>query len=265
VLARRVMPPEFLAWNEQWKAPQGRDGGGIVGDPTALSRRKASRLGTFVFQPNSTTRAYEYPWAYHQLPVTTGARILEVGGALSGFQFVLAGQGAHVTNVDPFVDYGGTKEVPRDPIAVHRRICELARVEVDLVRATIDRADLAAASFDAACCISTIEHLSDDDIATVLDEVVAALKPGAPLVLTLDLFLNLAPFSDRTTNQWGTNVSVRQLVERSGLELAVGDPAELYGYDAFDPRTILSRLEEFAIGEGYPQLAQLVVLRKRRS
>ena len=261
MLARRVMPAEFLAWNERWKAPQGRDGR-VVADPAALSRRKAPRLGPFVFQHNSSTRAYEYPWAYHQLPVTAGARILEIGGALSGLQFVLAGQGAHVTNVDPFVDYGGTKGAPRDPVAVHRRICELERVEVELVRATIDQADLRAASYDAACCVSTIEHLSQDDIATVLDEVVAALKPGAPFVLTLDLFLNLTPFSDRTTNEWGTNVSVRHLVERSGLELDLGDPAELYGYEAFDHRAIQARLEEFAIGEGYPHLAQLVVLRK---
>jgi hypothetical protein len=80
-------------------------------------------------------------------------------------------------------------------------------------------------------------------------------------VLTIDLFLNLAPFCSRTTNVWGTNASVAWIDEILGYTMVTGDRAELYGYQEFSTDRILSRLEEFAIGTGYPQLAQLVCFR----
>jgi len=38
------------------------------------------------------------------------------------------------------------------------------------------------------------------------------LKPGGRLVLTIDLFLNLKPFTSRTSNQFGVNVSIGELM-----------------------------------------------------
>ena len=84
------------------------------------------------------------------------------------------------------------------------------------------------------------------------------LRPGALVVLTIDLFLNLIPFSSRSTNVWGTNASVAWIDELLGYTMVAGDRAELYGYDEFSTDRILAQLEEYAMGAGYPQLAQLV-------
>jgi hypothetical protein len=81
------------------------------------------------------------------------------------------------------------------------------------------------------------------------------------VVLTIDLFLNLTPFCSRTTNMWGANASVAWIDELLGYTMVAGDRAELYGYQEFSTDRILSRLEEFAIGAGYPQLAQMVTFR----
>ena len=95
-----------------------------------------------------------------------------------------------------------------------------------------------------------------------LAEAERLLVPGGRLVVSIDLFLNLAPFSPRLENEWGTNISVEQLVAKSGLALESGRRDELLGYPEFDPGVILSRLEDFAIGTGYPQMAQVLTLRK---
>lgn len=80
-------------------------------------------------------------------------------------------------------------------------------------------------------------------------------------MLTVDLFLDLAPFCSRTQNRWGHNILVRDLVEESGLRLVAGDRAELYGFDEFCPDRILSGLADYLLGD-YPVLAQTFVLRK---
>ena len=87
------------------------------------------------------------------------------------------------------------------------------------------------------------------------------LKPGGYFVLTLDLFLNLAPFCSRETNEYGSNISARLIAEAAPFELHEGERRELLGYDEFDPDRILSTLEQFMIGD-YPALAQLMVLKK---
>jgi len=262
VLATLHMPDRYHEWNRRWHAPQGPDGRTYLPAPTRVSRRKARALGPFVWQPNSSTRAFEYPWAFYSIDVRPGQRVLEIGGALSGLQFVLARGGASVVNVDPFVAYGDEGPPVEDPSASHGWLNDVHGTDVVLRRTTVDEAALPARSFDAALCISTIEHLSPDAIKAILGEVARVLGPGGRFVLTVDLFLNLAPFTRRTENEWGANVSVRWLVEESGLELVDGNRAELFGYDEFDAERVLASLERYAISTAYPQLAQAFVLRK---
>jgi 2-polyprenyl-3-methyl-5-hydroxy-6-metoxy-1,4-benzoquinol methylase len=259
MLARRELPREYALWNRAWGAPYGRR------FPTArlldpLGHRWVQRArGPFAFQGNSSTRAYEYPWAYHQLADLRDARILEIGGALSGLQFVLARGGHEVHNVDPFLDYGrGSYDV--DPVVEHAWMNRAFGTKVVLHRSTLPEAGLTG-SFSAAVCISTLEHLPQDGIREVLEAVKALVRPGGLVVLTVDLFLNLAPFCSRTANVWGTNASVAWIERLLGYTMVSGDRAELYGYDEFSTDGILGRLEEFAIGAGYPQLAQLVCFR----
>jgi len=184
------------------------------------------------------------------------SRIIEIGGALSGLQFVLAKHGHEVHNVDPFYDYG-SGEYEIDPVARHSALNRAFGTDVRLHRATLPTAKLEG-SFSAAVCVSTLEHLSPENIQATLETLKTLVSPGGLVVLTVDLFLNLRPFCARTTNSWGSNTSVAWLEELLGYTMVSGDRSELYGYQEFSTDRILGQLEEFAIGAGYPQLAQLV-------
>jgi hypothetical protein len=258
MLARRELPEEYVRWNRAWAAPFGRYPAAValLGP---LGRRLRRARGPFAFQSNTSTRRYEYPWAYHQLTGLAPSRILEIGGALSGLQFVLAKHGHEVHNVDPFLDYGrGDYDI--DPVAEHAALNRAFGTRVVLHRATLPEAGLVG-PFSAAVCVSTLEHLPPEAIRATLEAVTSLLRPGGLVVLTIDLFLNLTPFCSRTSNVWGANMSVAWIEELLGYPMLAGDRAELYGYKEFCSDHILSRLEEFAIGASYPQLAQLVSFR----
>jgi hypothetical protein len=88
------------------------------------------------------------------------------------------------------------------------------------------------------------------------------LKPDGIVVMTIDLFLDLKPFSEREANEWGRNLNVREFMDMAGLKLENGDPAELLGFPEFDPARIMGNLANYMIGEGYPALSQCVVARR---
>jgi hypothetical protein len=256
LLARRELPQNYADWNHQWGAPHGRRSAAALAVERLGSTRFPRLQGPFAFQENTSTRAYEYPWAYHQLVHLNSSRIIEIGGALSGLQFVLAKHGHEVHNVDPFYDYG-SGEYEIDPVVQHSALNRAFGTDVRLHRATLPAAKLEG-SFSAAVCVSTLEHLSPENIQATLETLKTLVSPGGLVVLTVDLFLNLRPFCARTTNSWGSNASVAWLEELLGYTMVSGDRSELYGYQEFSTERILSQLEEYAIGAGYPQLAQLV-------
>ena len=272
MLARRSPIEGFVAFNERWGAPYGHQRfvvkvvRRIVDRLPAALRRPAQRagwfmrlLGPFAVQPNTWTRAVEYPWVVEQLAGIRRGRVLEIGGALSGLQFVLAAMGHEVHNVDPFVDYGdGHYEL--DPLAIHERMNDAFRTSVTLHRTTLPQLTLSE-KFDAVICVSTIEHLTPEQCEETLRAATSILKPGGLVVLTVDLFLNIAPFTARLTNHWGSNFSIAWLQSLVGGSILSGDVRELYGYDEFSNEDVLARLEEFEMGRGYPQLAQLVAFR----
>ncbi|MCS6798825.1 MAG: class I SAM-dependent methyltransferase [Myxococcota bacterium] len=257
VIARVPLPPHYVRWNRRWGAPSGR----------ALARRLVPRrwrtwrwfaraCGPFAFQGNNTTREFEYPWAFEQVDPRPGLRVLEIGGGYSGLQFVLARHGCDVVNVDP-----GTASWPLDP-ARFDALNRAFGTRVQLRRCTLAQAGLPAASFDRVLSVSVLEHLGDDEAAEVLDETRRVLRPGGRCVLTIDLFLDVEPFARRERNAHGRNVSVRALVERSGMRLVHGDPRELVGFADFDPQRIAASLPQFVVGRRYPVLVQTVVLER---
>ena len=67
---------------------------------------------------------------------------------------------------------------------------------------TIDRAGLEAGRFDRAFSMSVIEHLTRRDMRQVMSHVFRCLKPGGVFILTIDLLLNLQPFTSRKSNQY---------------------------------------------------------------
>ena len=268
MLAPRDIPSHFTAWNRRW-APHGRRIprvrgvrrilrlGAERGWPTCLRH-----LGPFAFQPTNETRVFEFPWAFSQVRPTAGAVVVDVGGSLAGLQFAMAAAGAHVTNVDPGLaatGRGWAVEKQR-----HAQLCRAFGAGVTLISETLQDAGLPTESVDTVVCVSTIEHIPATEVDLLAPEIYRVLKPGGRAVLTVDLFLDLAPFSDLTQNQWGTNIDVWSFIIKSRLQLIVGEPSLLLGSPSFDPKKVLGLLPELFIGTGYPALAQCIVLEKVR-
>jgi len=267
MIARRELPQLHLAWNREWGAPFGtraHRGLRMLGSAGRRLDRYLFKIapslgGLFRFQENNTTRRAEYPWAFYATPLSDGLKVLEIGGSLSGFQFVLDRAGCQVTNVDPGMKSHGLGW-PVDQLHIHR-LNRAFRTKVVLHNCFLHEAPLEPASFDRVFSISVIEHIPQAEVAGTIARVYELLKPGGYFILTLDLFLNLAPFCSRESNEYGSNVSARLIAEAAPFELNQGDRRELLGYPEFDRDHILSTLEALMLGD-YPALPQLMVLRK---
>ena len=167
--------------------------------------------------------------------------------------------GARVVNVDP-----GTEATGKGWPVTRRsldRLNRAFRTDVHLRNTTLAGAGVESASIDIVYSISTIEHIPSDELPALMQAVHRVLRPGGHCVLTIDLFLDLAPFSERQSNRFGTNVDVQWLVEQADFDMVAGDRAELLGFEAFNERTVLAQLDQYLLGS-YPALAQCVVLRK---
>jgi SAM-dependent methyltransferase len=262
VLARARLPQAFAEWNARWGAPFGSGRGHLAAHARGLDRRcdpegLLRRHGPFVLQPSSSTRRYEYPWAFAELSRPDVRQIVEVGGGLSGLQFALSHDGRDVINVDPG-DAGFPLDAQMIPLAN-----ELLGTSVELRQCTLREAGIAEQSADIVLCLSTLEHLDPDQVAEVLVETRRILRPRGRFVLSVDLFLNVTPFAANVSNMFGTNHPVWPLLEDHGFNVTDGVPGEVFGSPSFDTRTILGRLHEFLIADSYPALAQLVVASPR--
>lgn len=259
MLAPRILPPAFLEWNRKWHAPNGR----VSGPPWPLRflRRDLHYRGPFAWQSNNDTRVFEYPWVYHEIQrLGSPLTILELGGGLSGLQFVLSQEGHVVTNIDPGLVASGVG-FALDP-GWHSRMCHAFRAPVRLISATIRSAGIADHSVDVIVSVSALEHFSDADLADLAEHIPRVLKPQGRLISTVDLFLDLQPFCCRETNRFGKNIDIRRFLDESSLTLEVGAPAELLGFGEFASEAILCNLEAYLLGRGYPALVQCFVARR---
>ena len=257
VIAPLSIPEKFIQWNVKHGAPFGRTG--------ELKRRYLPRSlyekfrGPFAIQPNNTSREFEYPWAFYATPLTAGQRVLEIGGGLGGFQFVLDQEGCKVVNVDP-----GTEAMdwPCDANSMDK-LNRLFGTSVDLRNTVLTEADLEPESFDRVFSISVLEHLPDNEIEDAMHCAFNLLVPGGYFILTVDLSLDIAPFTTRLVNAYGKNVDIKWIIGIAPFLLVQGDPRELYGFSEFDPDIIQSNLSSYLIGR-YPTLTQCFVLQKPR-
>ena len=93
-------------------------------------------------------------------------------------------------------------------------------------------------------------------------EIERVLRPGGYFIATVDLFLDLEPFTPGATrNKWGTNIDMAKLCASTSMRRIIGDPPMLYGFDEFDVEAIRPRLPELLVGS-YPVLIQCLVLQK---
>jgi len=262
MIARRDWSKKYEPWNSACGAPSGFRTRKIVPRPLKLTRLGARLAGPFAFQPNNDTRTVEYPWAFEALQVRRGMRVLDIGGSLAGFQFVLGMEGCEVINVDPGEESRGRGwQVSEEVFA---KLNRAFGTNVVLKKCFLQDAQLPDDYFDRVVSISVLEHVPEDDIAAIFAEIRRVLKPGGLVVLTLDLFLNVKPFSEADRNEYGKNIDVRWLVENSGMELIHGEPAELYGFAEFDAAAIKAKQDEYYVGVGYPTMAQTIVLRRAK-
>ncbi len=268
MIGRRQLPPEYEKWNERWGAPYGRDSAKGVSMKERIGDAEPQRFGPFAYQMNTDTRIFEYPWAYFSCEAKPGMRILEVGGGLSGMQYVLAMEGCEVVNVDPSAKQSqqGWQRVPVSnwwlTPANHRRLNEIFGTDVRLVAEPVQSSGLEPGFFDRALCLSVIEHVDQAEAVDMLNGIAGLLAPGGLCVMTVDLFLDVKPFGVLDKNFWGTNIDVWKLVSGTDLELAYGDPRELFGFPEFDYDRTVSLIPEFLLGI-YPALSQSLILRKR--
>lgn len=263
MLARRQIPAEYRVWNKQWGAP--------FGHPTRTAQRywgkllsedlKTKLAGPFSIQPNSDTREFEYPWAFHAVPLKPDMRVVEVGGGLSGFQFVLSRFCREVVNVDPGLRAKGRGwHCDTESIS---RLNHLFSASVQLRNCTIQDAQLEEGAYDIVYSLSVMEHLTEDEFWETTEHVWRCLRTGGKFVLTVDLFLNLSPFTQRKSNEFGVNFPAGALSEFRTFALLQGEPCEMYGSSSFDKELIQANLENYYVGRYYPALAQCFVLEKQ--
>lgn len=261
MLARRQLPDDYRAFNEKHGAPFGNQRFHVrqlkrrLGRLHPLTIRSA---GPYAFQPNNTLREVEYPWVFEQVSrLGHHLVVVDVGASLGGMQYTLARAGHEVHAVDPGMQASGRGwEVDPD---FHQRLAAVFKAPVRLHPTTLDQTDLADGSVDVVMSISTIEHFGQGDLEAFAEHARRVLRPGGHVVLTIDLFLDLQPFTSRERNRYGVNTDVRHLLEMLGGELVFGDSRELCGFPEFDPARIQCELAEYKLGAGYPAMSQLVV------
>ena len=257
MIASLKLPERYAEWNHRYGAPHGR----VVRRRKRIfsSAETVDRLrGPFAIQINNTTRTFEYPWAFEAGRLQPGFQVLEIGGGLGGFQFVLDQHQCHVTNVDPGMEVEGWPCNAQSLDKLNR----LFGTRVRLLNTTIAQASLPDAGFDRVFCISVIEHLSQTEAHSSMLQAHRCLKPGGLFIMTADLFLNLKPFCSRLANQYGSNQNLRDLIHEDKWTLFEGERSCLYGFAEFDHDRILGNLENYLIGN-YPTLVQCLVLQKR--
>lgn len=233
------LPKKYLKWNLKWQAPYN---------------------GLFYFQNNNTTRYFEYPWAFYAIKIKKGMKALDFGGGHCGFQFVLDKCGLEVHNVDPGLESNGVGW-PINEKTINK-LNKKFKTNVIMHNCFIEKANLPSNYFDFAYCISVIEHLTQKEMSTAMKQIYRILKPGGQLVITLDLFPNIYPFTKNRKNRWGSNMPVKDIVDSSKLKLIYGDKKELYGFEEFNKDYILENLEKYYIGSNYPVLIQTLILKK---
>jgi len=261
MLARRELPSEFIEWNRKWGAPTGhwRTGQRFWG--RFLSDNARTRLGgPFCIQHNTENRAYEYPWAFRAVPIERSMSVVDLGGGLAGFQFVLSKTCSRVVNIDPGLGAKGVGwKCDQESMA---RLNRLFGTEVELKNCTILDASLPKEGIDIVYSISVIEHFAEEELWDTLRAIWECLKAGGKFVITVDLFLNLHPFSSMKANQYGTNFPIGELDGYETFKLVAGDRSEIYGTDEFDRDHIMTNLEEIRVGAYGPAMAQCLVFEK---
>jgi SAM-dependent methyltransferase len=281
MLAPRELPEAFSKWNRENRAPFGSDwwvkflqskrlgmfsrkyapGWFAWKHRTRLPSWVIRSIGPFGFQLNGATRSYEYPWAYFATPLGSGdIRAVDIGSGTSGFQFTLASAGVQVTSVDPLINPSESIDW-RFSLEDFDRINRAFGGKVTFVGDFLEAANLETGSRDRVYAISVLEHIPREPLIKLMPEIARILKSGGYFIATIDLFLDCYPFTNKEANQWGRNISVKDLLEASGLQLILGMPSELYGFAEFSPQAVISGMDNYLVANNI--MSQCIVMQKK--
>jgi SAM-dependent methyltransferase len=175
----------------------------------------------------------------------------------------LARDGHTVVTVDAGLDARGIGWMVNT--ANHQVLSRALGAPAQLIPTTLAAANLDASSVDVLLSVSTLEHFAPPDLEEFSAHAARILRPDGIAVMTIDLFLDLSPFSQVDHNKYGTNVDVRRLLLGARLALREGRPAELLGFPEFNAANVLAHLNDYMIGTGYPALAQCLVAEPSRA
>jgi SAM-dependent methyltransferase len=161
------------------------------------------------------SRQWEYPFVLSRIsPASPGRRpatVLDAGSGVTFLPWLMADL------LEPVTVYCCDGDASLAPI--FGAVNAARKAEVQFTAADLHDLPYPAGSFDAACCVSVLEHV--DRRAEVVEELFRVLRPGGRLVLTFDL-----------TQDSGEDDEFEAMLValRSGFAADAADP------DCIDPR-----------------------------
>lgn len=270
MILSKKLSSNFTEWNKKWVAPNNIHHFSFMRElikidlvipfeklPNVLYYLIPHIGGIFSFQRNSKTREVEYPAVYFATNLDKSMKVVEIGGGLSGFQFVLSKQGLSVQNVDPGDPEYNWNYTQRQ----HYLINKAFGTNVQLISKSIDQVDIESNSVDRVFCISVVEHLKLNERKAIAENIYRIIKPGGYAIFTADLFLDIFPFTKKKQNRWGANASIYEFIKTSKLKLVKGNKKELFGFPEFEKSYVLENLSHYCLGD-WPVVSQLFVLQK---
>jgi SAM-dependent methyltransferase len=129
------------------------------------------------------TRQWEYPYAWANVASTRG-RFLDAGSGVTFFPFVFAAGGFEVVCCDADTDALGYRER-------FERARTLTGCPVRYTECLLEEMPYPDGFFDAAACISVLEHVPDSR-AAVVESLARVVRPGGRVVITCDIDLRRA-------------------------------------------------------------------------
>jgi SAM-dependent methyltransferase len=148
-----------------------------------LSRTRPLWDGRFPVPPDALghfTRQWEFPYAWANLSPLRG-RFLDAGSGVTFFPFVFSAGGFEVVCCDADTDELGYRERFASANA-------LTGCPVRYEECLLEEMSFPAGFFDAAACISVLEHVPHSR-AAIVESLARVVRPGGRVVITCDVDL----------------------------------------------------------------------------
>lgn len=141
------------------------------------------RLHQVPYRKDHAHRVWEYANVLRQLDelnISPGSSVLDVGSGGSYLPVLLATRGYRVTASDSMA-YG-------DCTAWMVQQSGVFDVLLPVLVCPVEQIDAPDGAFDATVCVSVIEHVAPDRVATAWQELARVTRPGGAVMVTSDYF-----------------------------------------------------------------------------